>query len=306
MDILITGSNGLLGQKLLTVLNKETNHLYGFDLADNSLIESIPDQYRKIDLTDRKTTIDAICEIKPQMIVHTAAMTEVDRCELEKELCWNVNVVATDHVVTAAQKIDASVIFISSDYVFDGKNGPYSEDSLPNPINYYGRSKLAAENLLRGGNLEWTIVRTIVLYGVGKDIRSSFVTWLLDRLRSGKSVRIVNDQWGNSTIVDDLAAGIDRLITLKHSGIYNIGNHDFITRFEFARLIAKKFDLNGELIVPISTSVLRQPAKRPLHSGLNIDKAERELYLSFRTTEEALELYKQQEEQLNIKQHSDN
>jgi len=304
MNILITGSNGLLGQKLLTVLDKATNRLFGFDLADLSCLTDVPHEYRKIDLTDKKSTTETICEIKPQVIVHTAALTEVDRCELEKEICWNINVIGTDHIVTAAHKINANVIFISSDYIFNGKNGPYNEDDLPHPVNYYGRSKLAAENILRGGDLDWAIVRTVVLYGVGVNVKSSFVTWLLEKLRSGKSVRIVEDQWGNSTLVDDLAAGIDRIITLKRTGIYNVGNHGFMTRFEFARLIAERFDLDSRLIVPISTSSLRQPAKRPLHSGLNVEKAERELYISFKTTEEALDLYKENEELLSEKQCS--
>ncbi len=299
MDILITGSSGLLGQKLLTTLHKETNRLSGIDLTDRSLVVDVPHRYSRIDLTVRKTSVDAICEMKPQVIVHTAAMTAVDRCEQEKELCWNTNVVATENVVTAAQKIGARLIFISSDYVFDGKNGPYTEDSLPNPINFYGRSKLAAENIIRGADISWTIIRTIVLYGVGINTRASFVTWLLDQLRAGKPSSIVDDQWGNSAIADDLASGIDRIITLQRDGIFNIANHGYMSRFEFARLIADKFQLNRGLIAPISTAALDQPAGRPLHSGLDVRKAERELHTSFRTTEEALMLYKEQEKEMD-------
>ena len=298
MRILVTGSNGLLGQKLLHQLNKDQTNLLGIDLSDESLVKDVTHKYLKHDLTDRKTTIGTIRSLKPQVIVHTAAMTEVDRCEMEKELCWNVNVVATDQVVSAARKIGSKVIFISSDYVFDGKNGPYNENDLPNPVGYYGRSKLAAENVVRGSGLNWAVVRTIVLYGNGVKVRSSFVTWLLDQLRKRKTVRIVDDQWGNSTIVDDLAAGIDRLITLDREGIYNIAGQDYMTRYEFALKIAELFDLNRELIIPISTSKLRQPAKRPKRSGLEVDKAERELYIKFRDTEDSLKLYKQQEDEL--------
>lgn len=298
MRILITGSNGLLGQKLLHQLNKDQMQLIGIDLGNENLVKDVTHEYFKHDLTNRKTTIGTIRSLKPQIIVHTAAMTEVDRCEMEKELCWNVNVVATDQVVSAAQKIGSKVIFISSDYVFDGKKGPYDENDLPNPIGYYGRSKLAAENIVRGSGLNWVVVRTIVLYGNGVKVRSSFVTWLLDQLHKGKTVRIVDDQWGNSTIVDDLAAGIDRLITLDREGIYNIAGQDYMTRYEFALKIAELFDLNRELIIPISTSKLRQPAKRPKRSGLEIHKAERELYIKFRDAEDSLKLYKQQEDEL--------
>ena len=121
MRILVTGSNGLLGQKLLHTLNGETRQLIGIDLADKSFIKDVPHEYRRLDLTDRKALVEAVSGIKPQVIVHTAAMTADDKCEMEKELCWNINVTATDNVITAAKKVSARVIFISSDYIFDGK-----------------------------------------------------------------------------------------------------------------------------------------------------------------------------------------
>lgn len=295
--ILITGSNGLLGQKLLNVLDSDVDNLVGIDLTNESFIKNIPHQYHRLDLTNRKLTSDCICTIEPQVIIHTAAMTAVDKCEIEKEACWKVNVNATDHIISAAQKIKAKVIFISSDYIFNGKKGPYREDDLPDPVGYYGKSKLAAENMLRGSSLDWAIVRTIVLYGVGIKVRASFVTWLLKELRAQKSVNIVNDQWSNTTMVDDLAAGIMRIIDLERSGIYNIAGKGYLNRYEFALKIAEFFELNPDLIHPISTKSLNQSAKRPMRSGLEIDKAERELYLSFRTVDQALKLYKHQEEQ---------
>ncbi|MDP8238506.1 MAG: SDR family oxidoreductase [Candidatus Hatepunaea meridiana] len=295
MKILITGSNGLLGQKLLSVLTKDTNELYGIDLADKAIVNNILHQYECLNLTNTKTTIDAILGIGPDIIIHTAATTAVDNCEQEKELCWNSNVLTTENIIKASKKTGSKVIFISSDYVFDGKNGPYSEEDLPNPINYYGRSKLAAENMLRGSGLNWTIVRTIVLYGIGINTRSSFVTWLLRQLRTGNTVQIVNDQWGNTTIVDDLATGIERITMLDRKGIYNIASHDYMNRYEFAVKIAEFFDLDCGLISSITTSSLNQPADRPLRSGLKVDKAEKELYISFRTLAEALTLYKKLE-----------
>ncbi|NQU04814.1 MAG: sugar nucleotide-binding protein, partial [Calditrichaeota bacterium] len=177
--ILITGSNGLLGQKLLHILDRNSHELAGIDLVSESFISDVEHQYHRVDLTDRRLTIDAITAIEPQIIIHTAALTEVDKCEQQREACWNINVKATDHLITAAKKIDAKVIFVSSDYIFDGKKGPYNENDLPCPVNYYGKSKLAAENILRGSDLNWAIVRTIVLYGVGIKVHASFVTWLL-------------------------------------------------------------------------------------------------------------------------------
>jgi len=299
MHLLITGSNGLLGQKLLATLNKDANELFGFDLADQSYTPLIPHRYFKVDLIDRKQTTTAIQNINPEIIIHTAAMTGVDQCETERENCWKINVSATADLIKTAEKINSKFIFISSDYIFDGKNGPYNEESLPNPINYYGRSKLAAENLLRGSKLDWTIVRTIVLYGVGINVRASFVTWLLKELREHRPVRIVHDQWGNTTIADDLATGIDRIITLKREGIYNIADHGYMTRYEFALMIAERFNLDRGLITPVSSSAFKQPAMRPLRSGLDASKAERELFLTVISLTDALDLYKYQEKQLN-------
>lgn len=296
MKILITGSNGLLGQKLLHSISISKNDLHGCDLAESTLVEEIDFNYFKHDLTEPKKTIEKIKLIQPEVIIHTAAMTDVDQCEVDREQCWKINVKATESVLKGAARIQAKLIFISSDYVFNGKNGPYDEDDLPDPIGYYGKSKLAAENIIRGSNIDWAILRTIVLYGTGKTIRSCFVTWLLKKLRAGEKVNIVNDQWGNTTIVDDLCSGIKRVIKLNVSGILHIGGRDFMTRYEFARRIADYFELDGNLITPIPTAQLKQKAPRPYKSGLKINKAERELYTTFRTVEESLSLYRVQEQ----------
>jgi dTDP-4-dehydrorhamnose reductase len=295
MKVLITGSNGLLGQKLLQTLHREQYDLIGCDLADSAYITKIPHDYIKLDLTNRKSTIDVIKECKAGVIILTAGMTNVDGCEREKAKCWQANVTTTENILLGAMKVNSKVVFISTDYIFDGRQGPYDENAVPNPINYYGRSKLAAENLIRGSKVPWLIARTIVLYGTGVKIKSSFVTWLLKELRAGKPVNIVTDQWGNVTLVDDLAAGIERCILLDRQGLYNMGGKDFMSRFEFSRRIAEFFDLDMELIHPITTASLKQDAPRPLKSGLITDKAERELFIKFRNTEQSLEIYMAQE-----------
>ncbi len=295
MRIFITGSNGLLGQKLLHTISTETHDLSGCDLAAESLVKDVEHRYHRLDLTDRKSTRKVLQTIEPQIIVHTAAMTGVDKCELEKEKCWQVNVYGTDNIISSAEKIGAKVIFISSDYVFDGEHGPYQEEDKPNPVNYYGRSKLAAENLLRGSGIEWVIVRTIVLYGTGVNLRANFVTWLLDRLRACRPVHIVTDQWGNTTLVDDLAGAIERIILLERSGIYHIGGREFVTRYEFAVRIARFFNLEADLIHPVTTEELSQPAKRPLRSGLETEKAERDLFMSFHDIAQSLAIFRDQE-----------
>lgn len=296
MKVFITGICGLLGQKLTHTLAQDIYDVAGCDLYDQTLIPHLPHQYYQVDLRQKEFTLNVIKAFHPDVIVHTAAMTDVDGCELNREACWQSNVVATHNVVSAAQKVNARLIFISTDYVFNGRSGPYREEDPPDPINYYGRSKLAAENLVRGSGLDHAIIRTIVLYGYGRNARASFVTWLLNRLRNGQSVRIVNDQWGNTTLAEDLAMAIERVILLGKGGLYNVGGRGYQTRYEFALTAAQVFGLDPSLITPISTAELGQSAPRPLRSGLVIDKAEAELFITFHTPEESLRIYKQQEE----------
>ena len=292
MKILITGCNGLLGQKLVHSLNLNQYDLFGFDLGDLLIGDDNACTYSRVDLTEKVSTIENILKIKPDVIIHAAAMTAVDLCETEKEICWKTNVSATDHIVYAASKIGSRVVFISTDYIFDGKNGPYDEEDVPNPICYYGKSKLAAENIVRGSQTSWTIVRTNVLYGTGKNINSSFTTWLINELHNKRHVKIVHDQWGNMTLVEDLVAGIKRIVQFDKTGIYNVGGSEFLTRFEFANKIAELYGFDQSLIIPVSTDEFDFPAPRPLKSGLKIQKAEKDLFISFHNVEESLNIYR--------------
>lgn len=295
MKTLITGCNGLLGQKLIeSRVNQE--ELMGIDLGKKPIVKDLDFKYHSIDLTVRKLTLETIKSFNPDLIIHAAAMTNVDKCEIEREDCWQANVVATDNVVTGANYCDAKLIFISTDYIFDGISGPYTEEDTPNPISYYGKSKLAAENLIRGSRVPNSIVRTIVLYGVGIGLKASFVGWLLRELREERTVNIVNDQRGNTTIVDDLVRGIDRIISLKKTGIYNVGGSEHLSRYDFAIEVAKHFDLRTDLIKPITTERLGLPARRPLLSGLDTSKAERELFISFYDVPQSLAIYQQQDQ----------
>ncbi|MBM3327000.1 MAG: dTDP-4-dehydrorhamnose reductase [Calditrichaeota bacterium] len=300
MKILITGANGLLGQKLLRTLSADYYDIFGVDLHPEPFCPDVDFTYAALDLTDRRKTLERIAAWQPAVIVHTAAMTDVDGCESRREDCWRINVSATETIAKTAKSCSAHLIYISTDYVFDGKSGPYDETAVPNPLGFYGKSKLAGENVVRGAEIDWVILRTIVLYGTGRRVKSSFITWLLAQLRSGKPVKIVNDQWGNTTIVDDLASAIDRVIMLQKTGLFNVAGRTFQTRYDMALTAAQIFDLDASLISPISTSEFKQPAPRPLRSGLIVTKAERELYLTFRSTEQALELYREQEKAATI------
>lgn len=289
--IVITGVNGLLGQKLL----EQVHHKYlilGIDLHDAPFNKKIKFEYRQLDLTKRRPIKDLIAEYQPNYIVNTAAMTDVDGCETQKELCWKINVEAVENLIYGVRNTGVKIIQLSSDYVFDGNNGPYSEASVPKPLGYYGKSKLASENLLIAAGIDHAIVRTMVLYGYGIEIRPNFVTWLIEKLKNGESVKIVTDQFGNPTLADDLARAIFRIIERNKWDLFHISGSELIDRYSFALKIADVFKLDKSLIAPITTPELNQPAPRPLKSGFILDKAKAELGIEMSNIEEGLKILK--------------
>lgn len=291
--LLITGVNGLLGQNVLERAISNFNVL-GIDLHDEPFIKKNKFEYQKLDLTDRQAVRRALLEYQPDYLINTAAMTDVDGCENQKEKCWKINVEAVENIFHAARKSGTKIVHLSSDYIFDGKTGPYSEKSAPNPVGFYGKSKLASENILISSELEYAIVRTMVLYGTGEKIRPNFVTWLLEQLRQEKNVSIVTDQFGNPTLADDLAKAVLKIVELKKWDIYHISGSEIIDRYNFALKIAEIFKLDKSLISAITTPELKQQALRPLKSGFIIDKAKAELGIEMSNVEEGLKSLKKQ------------
>lgn len=297
--ILITGANGLLGQKCITEL-KSDYELYLCDVHDASFLDKENIPYFVIDITKRQAVKNAITSLKPHYIVNAAAYTDVDGCETSKELCWKTNVEAVDNLVYAALKTDSKIIHISSDYIFDGKNGPYQETDVPSPLGYYGKSKLAGENVLIRSNVQSAILRTMILYGVGIKTRPNFVTWLINEIQNERHVKIVNDQYGNPTLADDLARAIKRVIDLEKWDIFHVSGSQLIDRYHFAVRIAETFDLNPEYIVETTTTELAQVALRPLRSGFMLDKIKTELGLKMMTIDESLKVLKKQMKKLKL------
>ncbi|MDZ7290895.1 MAG: dTDP-4-dehydrorhamnose reductase [candidate division KSB1 bacterium] len=285
--VLITGANGLLGQQLVKVFQGDYE-VHALDLEPRAFVPGAivsgershaPEKftYHQGDITDRKRLRALVQALVPNFIINAAAFTDVDGSETRRELCWKVNVTGVENLAYAAQKIDARLIHISTDYVFDGKAGPYREHDRPNPLGFYGRSKLASENVLVSSNVNYAIARTMVLYGTGYEIRSNFVTWLLGRLRAGETVQIVDDQFGNPTLASELAGALRILAESGRNDIYHISGREVIDRYHFAIKVAEVFDLDPKLIQPVKTCELKQAAPRPLKSGFDISKAEREL-----------------------------
>jgi len=295
--IFIMGANGMLGQKTVEYFSKLENvELLACSQEDKPLFcgnENLPSniEYKSCDLTKRENVKNIIFDFYPDFIINAAAYTNVDKSETERETAWKVNVKGVEYLAEACRVLDAHIIQISTDYIFDGQRGPYSEKSKPNPIGYYGRTKLASENALKISGAMYTILRTNVLYGVANS-RPDFVRWVIDSLKNGKPIRVVTDQVNNPTFINDLVQAISKVIGFKKQGIFHIGGRDFLSRYDFAVMAAQFFNLDVNLITPIKTSELNQPAPRPLNSGLITIKAESELGFKPHEIRESLAIMK--------------
>ncbi|HPN38719.1 MAG TPA: dTDP-4-dehydrorhamnose reductase [Melioribacteraceae bacterium] len=269
--VLVIGSNGMLGQ---TLVNLCTNNNYTILAASNeetSYINNI--MYIRIDISDENQVADLIINTKPEYIINTAAYTNVDKSETEKEVAESINVKGVGYLAKYANQVSSQLIHISSDYVFDGNNGPYTETDVPNPIGYYGLTKLLGEEIITQNTENYTIIRTNVLYGATKYGRPDFVKWVINSLNDKKKINIVTDQINNPTYLKDLSGAIISIIEKNITGLFNIGGKTFLSRYEFTLKIADYFGLDKELITPILTEELKQPAARPLKSGLITEKA---------------------------------
>ncbi|PSL46608.1 dTDP-4-dehydrorhamnose reductase [Chitinophaga niastensis] len=292
MKVLITGSNGLLGQHLIPLFLQDGKYDViatgrgpnRFPMRDNYT-------YEAVNLRDAGSVKQLVEKHKPDIIIHGGAMSQVDDCEKNKDGCWDTNVGATRYLVHAAESCNAFFIFLSTDFVFDGLQGPYSEEAAVNPINYYGTSKVAAERLVHNSKLQWAIVRTVLVYGVVADPhRSNMITWVKNNLQQGKKVKVVDDQWRTPTLCHDLAMGCLLIANKKATGFFNISGKDILTPYDMAIQTAEYFKLDTALVEKISARSLAQPAPRPAKTGLLIDKAVKELGYQPHTFAEGLEI----------------
>ncbi|MBU2597649.1 MAG: dTDP-4-dehydrorhamnose reductase [Actinobacteria bacterium] len=259
MKILITGSKGQLGSELVELLSKD-NEVYGFG-------------HEELDITDKNCVIEIISKIVPDIIIHSAAFTNVDGCESNIKTAFDVNIIGTGNVAMASKKNKSKMVYISTDYIFDGKkNSPYLESDIPNPVSIYGISKYGGELVGKHFLDNFFIVRTSWLYGKrGKN----FVNTILDIAKDKKELRVINDQVGSPTYVPDLAKAISALISTKYYGIYHITNSGECSWYEFTKKILKYAEIKDVKVIPISTEELNRPAPRPKYSvlaNLNLEK----------------------------------
>ncbi|HCQ29893.1 MAG TPA: dTDP-4-dehydrorhamnose reductase [Flavobacteriales bacterium] len=294
--ILITGSNGLLGQKLVHLLkNRPGIKLLATSKGENRISDTSGYQYQSLDITNKEEIKNTIAEFKPDAVINTAAMTNVDACETNRELCWDLNVNAVKYFIEAAENNPFHFVHLSTDFVFDGENGPYKETDQPNPLSYYGESKYEAEKLLQNSNIKWAIARTIIVYGVGEQMsRSNIVLWAKDALSKGQELTIVDDQFRSPTLAEDLALGCWQIIEHNAEGIYHLSGKDLMSIYELVQRVADFYNFDKSLIKPIKSSSLNQAAKRPPKTGFIIDKAQNDLGYSPKSFEEGLQIVSEQ------------
>ena len=291
MKILITGSNGLLGQNLVNILLNQTAHeiIATSKREPRSVVQNNRLHYYSLDITDGMAVNGLLEKLQPDTIIHCAALTQVDECEENPIKAWEINVTATRFLLDAAKKINAFFIFLSTDFVFDGMNGPYKEEDTVGPVSYYGSTKVAAEKAVEESGFPYAIVRTCLLYGnILFGIRSNIITWVKENLEQGKKIKVVSDQWRTPTYIEDLAKAIVTITEKKAQGLYHISGEIFLSPYQMAITTAGYLKLDASLIEKVDASVFTQPAKRPATTGFIIDKAKAELGFSPISFEEGL------------------
>jgi dTDP-4-dehydrorhamnose reductase len=275
MKILVTGANGLLGQQLVRTLLMENYRVTAtgrgpcrLPYTDEALI------YYDVDLTSDHAVEQMMYAEKPNVVVHAAAMTQVDDCQQQQEECMAVNVEATARLLLLAEQFASHFIFLSTDFVFNGDTGFYNEEDMPAPVSWYGFTKVQAESTVETSEIPWAIVRTCLVYGNAiSGTRSNILSWVKNNLEQGKSIKVVNDQVRTPTFVDDLARGILLIIQHKATGIFNIAGKDILTPYDMAMATAEYLHLDKALIHEVDASVFSQPGRRPLKTGFDITKA---------------------------------
>jgi dTDP-4-dehydrorhamnose reductase len=293
--ILITGANGLLGQKLIHLLSQKPIDFLATGRGANRLQSLANVPYAEMDITKPAQIKALMADYQPDIVIHTAAMTQVDDCETQREACWEMNVKAVAYLIEACQINHTFLLHLSTDFIFDGKAGPYAETAEAKPLSYYGESKLAAENLLIQSSIPWAIARTVLVYGITEAMsRSNIILWVKKSLAEGKTIQVVDDQWRTPTLAEDLAQGCWLIADKAAQGIFNISGKDFLSPYEMAIQTAEYFKLDKSLIIRTDGSQFSQPAQRPPRTGFIIDKARKILGYEPHSFAEGIAILEQQ------------
>ncbi|MCC6817396.1 MAG: SDR family oxidoreductase [Bacteroidia bacterium] len=297
--IMITGANGLLGQKLIDLyLSKPDKKIIATGLGPCRHPEREKFEYAELDISDYLNVQEVFEKYRPDTLIHTAAMTNVDACETDHESCDRLNVKAVELLAEACLLFGTQMIHLSTDFIFDGTHGPVDENEVPKPLSYYGHSKLKGEELVKRITKRWAILRTVLVYGVVKDMsRSNIVLWAKGALEKGQAIKVVDDQFRTPTLAEDLAMGCFLAEDKNAQGIYNISGKDFMSIYELVERVADFYNLSKAGMSKSDSTTLNQAAVRPPITGFIIEKAMKDLGYSPHSFEEGLALVSKQ---LNI------
>ena len=290
MKLLVTGASGLYGTKLARLAVDRGDEVYSCDVQELPVCGN----FVKLDVSNREMVETTFKQVKPDVVVHAATITDVDKCETNKDLAWKVNVEGTRNIVDASRQVGTFIMYISTDYVFGGEKGNYKEAETPNPIQYYGLTKLVAEEIVKS-QPEYFIARPSVIYGstpaAGK---VNFALWLIETMRKGQHVKILTDQWNTPTLNTNIAEMSLEIAERRLKGTFHLCGATRVSRIEFANQIADTFDLDKSLIDPAQSSQFTWPAKRPCDSSLDTAKAQQTLQHKPLQMEDALKKLKEE------------
>lgn len=285
-----------MGQKLVYKL-KDSNdvELTATARGENRLLDQTGYQFLSMDIGDRANVNTVIDQVQPDHIIHTAAMTQVDDCELDHAACDRANVDAVQYIVDAAERNGSHLVHISTDFIFNGKEGPYDEEGVADPLSYYGNAKWKGELIVQNSKLKWAILRTVLVYGIVDNMsRSNIVLWAKGALEKGDPINVVDDQFRSPTLAEDLADGCILTVEKNATGIFNISGKDQFAIIDLVKEVADYYGLDKSLINPVSSTTLNQPAKRPPVTGFILDKARRELGYNPHSFQEGIALMEKQ------------
>jgi dTDP-4-dehydrorhamnose reductase len=290
--ILVTGSNGLLGQKLTDLyLQNNTINLVATGKGLNRYPSKEGYVYQEMDIANSHNVKEVLEMYQPSVVIHTAAMTQVDDCEFKKEECVSLNIDSVKNLSELSAEMGFHLVHLSTDFIFDGTKSMYTETDEPNPLSYYGWSKLEAEKMVIKNAKSWSILRTILVYGQVADMsRSNIILWTYNTLKEQKSAKVVYDQFRTPTLAEDLAMGCFLAAEKKAQGIFNIAGKDYVSIIELVEKVANMYHFSTENIETVSSDTLNQPAKRPPITGLNIQKAQEELGYEPHSLEEGIKI----------------
>jgi dTDP-4-dehydrorhamnose reductase len=294
--ILVTGSNGLLGQKITErILETKQFNLIATSKGANRFPLKEGYTYAEMDILNSEQVSAVIEKFKPDAIIHTAAMTNVDISHEQPELAHQLNVLAVQTLIDIAAAQNLQFVHLSTDFIFDGADGPYDEEAAPNPLSHYGRTKLDGELVVKNSSAHWVIIRTILVYGIVSDMsRSNIVLWAKGALESNKPINVVNDQWRMPTLAEDLADGCLLAVEKNAKGVFNISGKDMMSVSELVAQVADYWGLDKSMMNEITSDSLNQAAKRPVKTGFILDKAINQLGYNPRSFKEGIAILDRQ------------